>query len=224
MADHTPTPLPPKVKDRTGLTYNSLLVLRFGGLTVQPNGRRLAKWVCRCLVCGSTTVVLGNHLHTGHIKSCGCKRPRHSRKPRKHGMSHHPTYQSWTSMWSRCSNEKDTGWKRYGGRGIRVCDRWREFENFLAGMGERPPGHSLERRDNEGDYEPNNTRWATPAEQAKNTRWNVCLSYAGRTMCLSDWARETALKDATLRKRIRRLGWSVEKAITTPVKSYANGS
>jgi hypothetical protein len=122
--------------------------------------------LCRC-VCGNEREVFIGALRAGASSSCGCQ----TRK-RTHGMSYIPEYKLWTAMISRCHYPKHKHFKNYGGRGIRVCDAWREsFETFLADVGRRPePGMTLDRRDNDGHYEPGNVRWATRSEQMLNTR------------------------------------------------------
>lgn len=123
-----------------------------------------------------------------------------------------PTYQSWLGMVQRCTNPNSGKWARYGGRGITVCERWLTFANFLADMGERPNGLFIERKNNDGNYEPGNCRWATRVEQARNTRLNHMLTHNGETLCLAGWAERAGIKQNTLKMRIRR-GWSVARAL-----------
>lgn len=131
-----------------------------------------------------------------------------------------PTYRSWDCMIGRCERESDPGYHRYGGQGIRVCDRWRRsFAAFLADMGERPTGMSIDRLDNDRGYQPGNCRWATRREQSRNTRRNINISAFGKTMCLEDWAAEMAIHPETLRNRVRR-GWQIIRALTEPVMSF----
>lgn len=119
---------------------------------------------------------------------------------------------------ARCNNPKSKDYTDYGGRGIRVCKRWvASLDNFIADMGEAPLGQSIDRIDNDGDYEPNNCRWAGATEQANNRRGNQFLTFNGETLTYSQWAREIGLKRGTLRSRIVVSGWSIEKALTTPV-------
>jgi hypothetical protein len=122
-------------------------------------------------------------------------------------------------MIQRCTNSNYTYYKDYGGRGIKVCDRWlNSFEDFLADMREAPKGLSLDRIDNNGDYTPENCRWATIKEQCNNTRCNHLLTYNGKTQSISQWANELGTKWITLYKRINTYGWSVDRALSTPVQ------
>lgn len=131
-------------------------------------------------------------------------------------------WQSWRSMHNRCRDKRDPN---YGGRGIRVCDRWtgpQGYEHFLLDLGERPAGMTLDRVDVDGDYTPANCRWACPAEQSRNTRRNILITYQGRTQILDDWSRETGINWTTLYERIHTGGWTVERALTAPVKPCGN--
>lgn len=126
-------------------------------------------------------------------------------------------YRSWLAMRQRCSNRRTVGWAVYGGRGIRVCDRWQHsFAAFLQDMGPKPTAaHSIDRRDPDGDYAPDNCRWATKLTQARNCRSNRYVTFAGRTLCVSEWAEVTGLSANLIRARLN-LGWSASKTLTTP--------
>lgn len=161
---------------------------RFGRLDVVRcvSRQRRSLWLCRC-VCGNEITVPGYYLKSGDTSSCGCLRRELSAasiraRSTTHGMTDTPTYRSWRAMINRCTNPKTDDWHNYGGRGIQVCERWiNSFENFLADMGERPAGKSIERVDNEWHYEPGNCVWATPIAQGRNRRTNVIsLSTAAR--------------------------------------------
>ena len=129
-----------------------------------------------------------------------------------------PERHAWEAMLQRCNNEKCPNYKNYGARGITVCERWTSFDNFLEDLGPRPTGMSLERIQVDGNYEPSNCKWATYEEQQNNRTNNVRLTFQGRTQTLSQWAREYNLPVMGVWARIQRLGWSIEKALTTPMK------
>ncbi len=132
-------------------------------------------------------------------------------------------YQAWYAMLKRCYNPKIKHYIHYGGRGIRVCERWHKFENFLKDMGPRPSlnlfSYSLDRIDNDGNYEPSNCRWASPKQQGANRRTNVYLEFKGRKMIISEWAKYLGFKDSCIRERLRH-GWSIERTLSEmPSKS-----
>ncbi len=128
-------------------------------------------WKCKC-ICGNTAEVRASYLKSGHTRSCGCLHlERAETLNRTHGMTDTGTYRSWVAMRRRCTDKSYRDFHLYGGRGISVCERWMSsFENFLEDMGERPKGRTLDREDNDGNYEPGNCRWATPKEQRENRR------------------------------------------------------
>ena len=135
------------------------------------------RFLCRC-ECGNEKIIIWQHLKSGKIKSCGClnnevRSKRIVEYSTKHGLYHHPLYKLYQNMKHRCYNENNTKWEHYGGRGIKVCDRWLGEDgvvNFINDMGERPIGHTLDRINNDGDYEPSNCKWSTYKEQNKNRR------------------------------------------------------
>jgi hypothetical protein len=144
-----------------------------------------------------------------------------SRHGHYNGRKKSPTYHSWAKMLERCRQPNRDGAAYYQAKGITACDRWLKFENFLADMGERPEGMTLDRIDNSKGYEPSNCRWATHADQIRNRSFTVWLEHDGRRMCMKDWSKEIGLKYHTLKSRLRK-GWSVEKALTTPARGYAS--
>jgi hypothetical protein len=171
-------------------------------------------------MCGNTKTVRAGNLKSGASSSCGClTKERTSEVKTTHGMSGTPTFNVWKGIRKRCLNENDSSYERYGARGIKVCEEWDEFSKFYEDMGERPgKGYSIERIDNEGNYSKENCKWATPVEQNRNKRNNLMLTHHQKTQCLSDWAKEIQMSMSTLHSRIFKYKWSIEKALTTPVR------
>src|SRR5208282_2915429 len=156
--------MPNRLLQLSGQRFGRLLVLELG----KERGRTGASyWLCQC-DCGKETFVRGSDLKSGVTKSCGCLKKEAWRHTVRHGLYKSLTYSTWRSMRSRCSNPNDPSYKYYGARGIAVCERWNRFEDFLEDMGDRPLGptfFSLDRIDNNGNYEPGNCRWATHLQQ-----------------------------------------------------------
>ena len=191
----------------------------FGNLVVLSKAKKGTQghiqWFCACY-CGSETVVTSSNLQGGNTKSCGCGRTTHGETrdgeiPR--------TYTVWSNMRDRCRPASLDN-KHYYGRGISICERWDVYEKFKEDMGECPEGKTLDRIDNDGNYEPGNCRWATMKEQGRNRRNNVILTYDGHTACLAEWAEITGINYHTLDNRLKRSKWTTEEILTTPVRKY----
>jgi len=183
----------------------------FGLLTVKKRcDYGHAKWVCDCQ-CGKQVDVRAGDLLLWQ-QSCGCLVNRHD-------MSHTPIYQIWGAMIQRCCNSRSRSYLDYGGRGIRVCDRWRDFSLFFADMGHRPGEMSLERIDNSGPYSPENCRWATSIEQGNNKRNNRRMTINNEEMTVAQASRKFGVPDKTIRQRLR-YGWSDRESATTRVLPF----
>lgn len=173
---------------------HNLLNKKFAYLTIiQKCGRNkigCILWKCKC-VCGNEILQPSNNLISGRTVSCGCKRI-------KHGKCRTSSYKSWNDMKSRCLNKKHKSYNNYGGRGIKICDKWLKFENFYEDMGDRPRNMSLDRINNSGNYCKENCRWATAKEQANNTRSNHLVTCNGKIMNITQWAKELNVSRSTL--------------------------
>ena len=185
---------------------------RFGSLVaLAPTEQRSSgKVVWRCLCdCGSEAFVQSAHLRSGHTQSCG-NHPNRARLT--HGHADNPLYDVWHGIKARCENNP-----RYRDRGIRLCDRWHDVSTFIADMqdGYRP-GLTVDRKDNDGIYEPSNCRWATRAEQARNRCTNRFITFKDQTMTVQDWSTKTGIHQRTITTRLDKLGWTVDRALTEP--------
>lgn len=201
------------------MTFGSLTAL--GPVRKSKNGRII--WLCQCK-CGNMTEVRTSHLMSGHTQSCGCLGSRMSAGERfsTHGLGKTKEYGSWAGIIQRCTNPNDVRYPDYGGRGITICEEWRHsflaFYNhvsFLSHSGEK--GYSIDRIDNNSNYEPGNVRWSTAADQNRNTRRNIMLTHNGKTQCLTDWANDIGVSPRMLHKRFQN-GWSTEKILLTPAR------
>lgn len=202
--------------DLVGRQFGRLTVLKYAGTLAN----RHATWLCRCS-CGAERSVAGNNLQSGMSTSCGCfTRERASEANRTHGRSRNPEsapeYRSWKHMRDRCRAPTNKDYRLYGARGIAVCERWGDFENFYADMGPRPKGLTLERLNNDHDYSPTNCRWMPPSVQNRNKRNNVWVELRGERMVFEDACRHIGANPRTIRSRLKS-GWSMERALETPV-------
>jgi hypothetical protein len=195
----------PNFIDLTGKRFGMLQAIE---LHDAPGSRKALRWRCLC-DCGATVLIGGDSLRTGNSQSCGCvRKQRFANMITKHGGHGTPEYIAWQGMLDRCHNPKNKRYHRYGMRGIGVCDRWRHsFDNFLADMGKKPSAfHSIDRVENDGNYHPNNCRWATKSEQANNTSTNRVLDICGQKLSVSDAARAMGVDRNSLWKKVRRRG------------------
>lgn len=210
-----PIPLNKQFHDITGMVFGYLTVLGLAESSKNKHGNTCYKWFCRCS-CGKISVARSINLKSGNTTSCGCFRVKVlTDRVKTHGKSNSATYSTWSSMITRCTNKNELNFKYYGGRGVSVCGRWMcSFESFLEDMGERPPGCSIDRINNSGNYEPGNCRWSTRREQCRNKRSNKLITHCGVTKCLADWLDDFKLNRNIYEGRIRR-GWTEIEAITS---------
>lgn len=210
----------PAFKDLAGKT--------FGRLTAKhPKGKQGGEFVWKCVCeCGNTTEVRTGQLSAGKVQSCGCLQRESTKKANtKHGHAPFgkkvsPTYSVWRSMIIRCHDVTCRTYRYYGGRGIKVCDRWLGddgFEMFLRDIGERPSvKHTIDRKDNALDYTPDNCQWSTRDVQDRNKSNNVWIEYGGERLVAADWAKRLGTSTGTIRGRMK-LGWPTERVLTEPV-------
>lgn len=209
----------PKIIDLTGQRFGRWLVIRAEG--VNKFGSRL--WLCEC-ECGNRKVVNGSELRRGASKSCGCLNRELARERLyQHGEAGTAIYREWSRMKRRCRGTTAYDKSHYSDRGIKVCDQWtndfESFRDYVTGLPDyEKPGYSLDRIENDRGYEPGNVRWASPTTQANNRSNNIVLTYNGETHTQAEWARIVGIKYSTLQRRLLD-GWSVERALTTPVKT-----
>lgn len=198
--------------DITGKKFFRFTVVAYVGRNNSGN----ALWECIC-DCGNTRIVCGSNLRLGRHKSCGCLQV-------KHGMANNQLYPTWIKMLRRCHEKSDKDYRNYGGRGIVVCDRWKDVANFIDDM--LPTyrlGLQLDRKDTDGPYSPENCHWATPKQQQRNRRNNRLLTFAGTTKCMSAWAEEYDIEWDTLYRRIGN-GMELSEALIKPVRrSFIKG-
>ena len=199
--------------DLIGRSFGRWTILALGSLI----GTR-RKFLCRC-ECGTVKEVAAQDLRNGRSVSCGCySREAVAKRATIHGMSHHPMYKVWVDMKRRCYNSNDPEFVNYGERGIIVCPEWiQSFPAFYNDMGERPfHGATLDRINNDGNYEPGNCRWVTNKENNRNKRKHRMITYNGNTLCSAEWAEIGGVEPRLFRARLNK-GWSMERAMEPPV-------
>lgn len=190
--------MPKKAENYAGLKYNSWTILRRSS-EWRPKKRL---WVCQCS-CGTVATRFAATIRNGSSKSCGKCR---------YAYSYEPEYHRWRAMIQRCTHPANPAYPRYGGRGIKVCERWMNFENFVSDMGPKPSGTELDRIDNDGPYSPQNCRWATRRTNSNNRRNNRYITINGVTRTLAEWSIQTGIGHRTIATRLDR-GDSPESAI-----------
>lgn len=201
-------PLNKRFHNLIGETFGRLKVLSLEGRT-----RKAFYWKCIC-ECGGSTIVEGSQMVSGHIRSCGCLWIEVTKeRASTHGMTNSREYSVWCNMQNRCKNPNIPHYDRYGGRGITICQRWDEsFEQFIGDMGRMPDANSsIERNDNDGNYEPSNCRWATPKEQARNRRSSAIVSFDGESLCIAEWAERLGLSYHKTRYWLKDVGIGVDE-------------
>ncbi len=202
-----------KREDLTGKTFGYWTVL--GPSELKSSGR--VHFYCRC-VCGVERDVMADNLRSGISTSCSCKKiEKLVNLRRKHGLSSTKEYVMWHDMIRRCYDTSFKSYHNYGGRGIEVCERWKNsFESFYEDMGLRPEGFEIDRIDNNGDYCPENCHYVSRKQNLRNKRVNRILSHSGESKTLTEWSEITGIAPVTLHCRIRE-GWSVSEALTLPI-------
>lgn len=202
-------------KDIAGQKFNKLTAIKFTGEST-TSGRI---WECVC-DCGNIALVPIGKLTSSHTKSCGCQKIESTiKRSTKHGFAQrgilNKTWMIWTDMRKRCFNKNNNRFNHYGGRGITICERWNDFNNFIEDMGECPDGYSIERVDVNGNYAPENCKWIPMIEQSRNTTRVIYITINGETKILADWARHFSIDYRKVQYRIKK-GWDVLSAFTTP--------
>lgn len=214
-----------------GERYGRITVIERADDRIQQSGKRVYMWRCVC-DCGKEKIIAGASLRHGNTKSCGClQRDVVINMSTKHGFAHsgeiERLYRIWLAMKERCYNENNKGYKNYGGRGISVCEEWRNsyasFKKWAIESGYDENAKygdcTIERIDVNGDYCPENCTWVSKKKQANNTRRNHFLTYNGETHTIAEWAEITGIGYNAIRQRINNLGWPIERALTEPMRT-----
>ena len=210
------------MKIEAGATFGRLTVIGEAAPIRSAAGRVYSAFLVKCACGAPSKIVKRAYLISRETLSCGClKAQRGAEANFRHGGTGTPEHHVWRKILERCSNPKAKDFPDYGGRGIQVCERWRQsFEAFLVDMGRRPsPLHSIDRYPNtDGDYEPTNCRWATAIEQGRNKRNNRILTHAGRSATVAEWSGLVGIPSGTIIARLR-LGWDESRALTAPLRA-----
>lgn len=206
-------------RDLTGMQFGRLTVLERRG-----SKDRQRMWLCRCS-CGNERAMSTTRLLTKNRKSCGCIAADKARNRTKHGCARAgkltPEFRTWVAMRERCTSQSHSAYPQYGGAGVRVCERWSEFQNFLSDMGPKPsPKHSIDRIDNTKGYSPENCRWATRIQQNNNTQRNRMVTFQGVTKTMAEWARELGVNYYALRGRLNRLPPEIAFVVPKFTRNY----
>lgn len=198
--------------DLIGKKFTRLLVIKRVGRTKDYS----PTWLCLC-DCGKQMITSTHNLRNKNTRSCGCLR---LEVVSSHKMSRSKIYCVWHTMLQKCNNPNNLQYKNYGGRGIKVCKRWMKFENFYKDVGNPPfPRAQIDRINNGKGYFPDNWRWATNKINSRNKRNNIIINYNNKKQCLIEWSEETGIKASVISVRLKR-GWSIKKALTTPVRKH----
>ncbi len=206
--------------DLIGKRYGNLEIIRQEEDYISPSGGKHKRFLCKC-DCGNETIAFKEWLTSGRKKSCGCLR--HQNGIIKHGEIHTRLYRIWGNMCNRCSNKNNPAWLNYGGRGITVCDEWKDYINFRdwAYTSGYQENLTIDRVDNDMNYEPSNCRWVDDIVQANNKRSNHLIEYDGKIKTIGEWARELGIPYKTLHNRIVELQWDLHKAFTKPLRQQS---
>lgn len=202
--------------DLTGKKFGKLLVIKRVENYIQPSGAIKARFLCKC-DCGKETIVDTSRLKSGNTKSCGCYKIEKTKEIKtKHGLKNTSIYAVWQAMKKRCYKKNNRAYKNYGGRGITICNEWKdnflEFYNWAVSNGYKK-GLTIDRIDNNKGYYPNNCRWADYKKQGRNTRKNHILELNGEKHCISEWAEILCISQRKIYDRLNK-GWAIDKVLS----------
>lgn len=211
-----------KTIDLTDQRFGRLVVTKLGEQKVLPSGQKMRTWVCTC-DCGNTVTVYQQHLRRGDTKSCGCYRLENSTNIHTtHGETKTRLYKTWDMMRQRCFNPNDHSYRYYGAKGITICEEWNDFLAFKQWALENgyKDNLTIDRIDVYGNYEPSNCRWSDSYTQANNKTTSRYLEYNGKKQTITQWAKELNIPMETLYRRVTKLNWDIESALTKPVRKH----